>query len=297
MPEGDTVHLAARRMHTALADRPLTRADLRVPQLATVDLTGRKVHAVLSRGKHLLTRVEGGLTLHTHFRMEGSFRLFRPGSPWRGGPAHQVRVVLGNAEWVAVGYRIPVIELLPTDREHEVVGHLGPDVLGPDWDLRRALANLHADPAREIGSALLDQRNLAGLGNLYRTEALYLRGVSPWTSVADVGDLAALVELSRRLIAANTGRWEQTTTGRTDRPGSHHVFERQGRPCRRCGTAIRSARQGEPGTDRVTYWCPLCQPGPAPTGQARRAVHHERPALPPLRPGWSTCGSTAPRWT
>lgn len=277
MPEGDTVHLAARRLHAALAGRPLTRAELRVPQLATVDLVGREVLAVVPRGKHLLTRIAPDLTLHTHFRMEGSFRMFRPGMRWTGGPVHEVRVVLGNAEWVAVGFRLPVVELLPTAREEEVVGHLGPDVLGPDWDADVALANLRRDPAREIGTALLDQRNLAGLGNLYRTEALFLRGLSPWTAVGEVNDLPALVSLGRRLMLANRDRWEQTTTGRLDRAGAHHVFERQGRPCLRCRTPIRSARQGDPGVDRVTYWCPHCQPGPSPVGTTGRAVHQTGP--------------------
>src|SRR5438067_7706619 len=118
-------------MHEALADRVLTRSDFRVPQHATADLTGRRVREVVSRGKHLLIRVEGGLTLHTHFRMDGSWRLYRAGERWRGGPAHQVRAVLTTAEWQAVGYRLPVVELLPTAAEDTVVGHLGPDLLGP----------------------------------------------------------------------------------------------------------------------------------------------------------------------
>lgn len=146
MPEGDTVWLAARRLAEALNGRALTVSDFRVPQLATVDLTGRQVLTVVSRGKHLLTRVEGGLTVHTHFRMEGSFRLFRSGALWRGGPAWQIRLVLGNEDWTAVGYRLPVLELLPTVREHDVVGHLGPDLLGPDWDLAAALGNLRSAP-------------------------------------------------------------------------------------------------------------------------------------------------------
>jgi endonuclease-8 len=272
MPEGDTVWLAAERLRAALAGAPLTRSEFRVPQYATVDLVGRTVTDVVPRGKHLLTRFDGGLTLHTHFRMEGSFRLFRAATPWRGTPAHQIRLILANAEWTAVGLRVPVIDLLPTSDEHTVVGHLGPDVLGPDWSLETAVANVLREPGREIGTALLDQRNLAGLGNLYRTEALYLRGVNPWTPITAVADLPALLDTARRLITANRGRWEQTTTGVLTRSESHHVFERQGRPCRRCGTAIRTSRQGDPGYERVTYWCPTCQPGRSPTGSTRRAV-------------------------
>ena len=122
MPEGDTVWLAARRMHEALAGRPLARSDFRVPRYATVDLVGRTVLEVVSRGKHLLTRMDGDLTLHTHFRMEGSWRLFRPGQKWTGGAGHTIRVVLGNADWTAVGYRMPVVDLLPTSEEAQVVG-------------------------------------------------------------------------------------------------------------------------------------------------------------------------------
>src|SRR4051794_1773346 len=213
VPEGDTVWLAAHRLHAALAGRVLTRSDFRVPHLATSDLTGRSVREVVSRGKHLLTRVDGDLTLHTHLRMDGSWRLFRPGSRWNGGPAHQIRLVLENADWQAVGYRLPVVELLPTERECDVVGHLGPDLLAPDpnhagtaahqWDEAEAVRRLAADAHRQIGPALLDQRNLAGIGNLYKAETLFLSGVTPWTPVGDVDDLPAVVRRARRLLLAN----------------------------------------------------------------------------------------------
>jgi formamidopyrimidine-DNA glycosylase len=264
VPEGDTVWLAGRRMHDALAGRMLTTTDFRVPQLATADLTGRRVLEVVSRGKHLLTRVEGGLTLHTHFRMDGTWHLYRAGEGWRGGPDWQVRVVLGNEEWTAVGYRLPVVELLDTSDEVKVVGHLGPDLLGPDWDADEAVRRLRTDPDREIGMALLDQRNLAGLGNLYRIEMLFLRGITPWVAVGDVHDLRGLVELGRRLMLANRDHVEQITTGSRKRGETHWVFERSGRPCRRCGTRIESAEQGDPPYQRLTYWCPHCQLGPAP---------------------------------
>ncbi|MCU1672162.1 MAG: Endonuclease-8 [Frankiales bacterium] len=270
MPEGDTVWLAGERMREALAGRVLTVSDFRVPQLATTDLTGRQVLDVVPRGKHLLTRVEGGLTLHTHFRMDGTWHLYAPGARWTGGADWQVRLVLANAERVAVGYRLPVVELLETADEDSVVGHLGPDVLGPDWDLDLAVRNVRADADREIGMALLDQRLLAGLGNLYRTEVLFLRGLTPWVRVADVPDLPALVEAGRRLLVANRGHWQQTTTGSLRRGEDHWVFERSGKPCRRCGTRIVSAEQGEAPYQRLSYWCPRCQLGPAPTPMASR---------------------------
>ena len=279
MPEGDTVWLAAQRMHEALAGRVLTRTDFRVPQLATTDLSGRHVLEVLPRGKHMLTRLaptatHGALTLHTHFRMDGSWHLYRPGDRWTGGPEWQVRVVLENAEWQAVGYRMPVLELL--DDEESAVGHLGPDTLGPDWDADLAVANLLREPAAEVGTALLDQRKLAGLGNLYRCEVLFVRGLSPWTRVGDVPDLHALVEKSRRLMDANKGRWEQSTTGSLRSGEDHWVFERTWRPCRRCRTRIAIAEQGPAPDARLTYWCPRCQPGPSPAPQ-RPPARRDRP--------------------
>jgi endonuclease-8 len=272
VPEGDTVWLAARRMDDALAGRVLVRTDFRVPQLATADLSGQTVLEVASRGKHLLTRTDAGLTLHTHFKMDGTWHLYRPGARWSGGPAWQVRAVLENADWQAVGYRLPLVQLVPTAREGDVVGHLGPDLLGDDWDEDEALRRLAARPEREIGPALLDQRNLAGIGNLYKTEVLFLSGLTPWVRVADVPDLRAVVRRAHRLLQANKGHWEQTTTGKTGRGEQHWVFERQGRPCRRCGSRVLEAMQGErehPEQERISYWCPSCQAGPAPAPMRR----------------------------
>lgn len=259
VPEGDVVHLAARRLHGALASRVLTTADLRVPRHATADLTGRRVLEVISRGKHLLVRVEGGVTLHTHLRMDGSWHLYRTGRRPRGGPAWQIRAVLGNADWTAVGYRLGVVELLPTAEESRAVGHLGPDLLGPDWDLDEAVARLRADGTRPIGDALLDQRNLAGIGNLYKCEVLFLRGVSPFRPIGEVADLPALVDLARRLLAANRDRAGQVTTGIARTGADTWVYERYGRPCRRCGTRVRRDDQGREPYERVTFWCPRCQ--------------------------------------
>jgi endonuclease-8 len=267
VPEGDTVWLAARSLNAALAGKVLRRSDFRVPALATVDLSGRTVTEVASRGKHLLARLDDGRTLHTHFKMDGTWHLYRPGERWRGGPAHEVRLVLETDDAVAVGYRLPVVELLPPGGEEAAVGHLGPDLLGPDWDPEEAVRRLRTRPDRAVGPALLDQRNLAGIGNLYKSEALFLRGVSPWTPVDDVADLPALVRLAQRLLHANREHWSQTTTGDT-RPGrGQWVYGRAGQPCGRCGTPVRSAEQAEPDRPveaRLTYWCPHCQPGPGP---------------------------------
>jgi endonuclease-8 len=265
VPEGDTVYLSARLMHEALAGRTLTRAELRVPRHATADLVGMAVTEVTPRGKHMLTRFDSGLTLHTHFKMEGSWRLFRDRERWTGGPDWQIRALLGTPDTTAVGYRLAVVDLLKTVDEHTVVGHLGPDVLGPDWDEDEAVRRLSREPDRPIAEALLDQRNLAGIGNLYKCEVLFLRGVSPWTPVRDVADLAALVRLGRRLLVANKDHWDQTTTGDRRRGRSTYVFGRQRETCRRCGTPIRHDKgAGTAVDDRETWWCPSCQPGPMP---------------------------------
>jgi endonuclease-8 len=256
VPEGDTVHLAARRLKRALQDEVLTRSDLRVPRHATVDLTGKSVVDVVARGKHMLFRFEGGITLHTHYKMEGSWHLYRHGEKWRG-PGFQVRAVLETKDWVAVGFRLGITELLDTADEHQVVGHLGPDLLGPDWDLDEAVRRIESDHARPIGDALLDQRNVAGLGNVYKSEICFLRGIDPWMPVASV-DVRSVLELAKRLMDANRETGAQVTTG-DDRPGRKQwVYGRGGQPCRRCGTPIQRA---EPDGERVTYWCPRCQPG------------------------------------
>jgi endonuclease-8 len=259
VPEGDTVWRACKRLDQALHGQELTRTDFRVPSLATTDLGGQTMVEVVARGKHLMMRLSGGVTIHSHLRMEGSWHLYRPGERWKGGPDHQVRVVLETAAWTAVGYRLPVLELVATDAEETVVGHLGPDLLSADFDRHAALANLAAQPSRTISEALLDQRNLAGIGNLYRTEVCFLLGLHPWRPVSSV-DLGAAVDLSRRMLKANLPHAAQVTTG-VDRPGQRTwVFERPGKPCRRCGTTILTAPIGEPPRDRISYWCPTCQP-------------------------------------
>lgn len=270
MPEGDTVWNTARVLHRALAGSRLTGADLRVPQLATAELTGSEVLEVVSRGKHLLLRLRtpqgSRLTFHSHLRMEGTWRTYPVGGRWTARPAHLIRAVLRTADTVAVGYHLHDLALVPTDGEAELVGHLGPDLLGADWDPDEAVRRLAAQPDTPIAEALLDQRNLAGIGNLYKCEMLFLRGIWPWTPVRDVPDLRRLVELGHRLLAANRGRWAQSTTGSVRRSETTYVYGRRAQPCRRCGTAIQRREQAE----RVTYWCPVCQPAPAGTSTTGR---------------------------
>jgi endonuclease-8 len=296
VPEGDTVWLTARRLHDALADRTLTRSDFRVPRLATADLTGDVVTEAVPRGKHLLIRTKNGLTVHTHLRMDGSWRVTPAAEPVKN--SHRIRLILANDAWQATGYQLGVVELVRTRDEHRIVGHLGPDLLGTDWYLDEAVRRLLAQPDRSIGEALMDQRNLAGIGNVYKAEVLFLRGINPWTPVGMVPDLSAVAELARELLDANKDRVIRVTTGRTGSNGrgtgradgiggtgraggigsasrtagidgtrsygglgarrgeETWVYGRRGRPCRRCGTPIRSEGQD----DRITYWCPRCQP-------------------------------------
>jgi len=261
MPEGDTVWLTAHRLNQALAGRPLTVSDFRVPALATVDLRGRTVTEVLARGKHILTRLDDDQTVHSHLRMDGSWYVSRTGGrPPRGHPQHMIRVQLGNAEWLATGYRVHDLKVVPRAGEVEFVGHLGPDLLGPDWDSVRAAANLRAQPDVPIGEALLDQRNLAGVGNLYKCEVLFIERVNPWTRTVDVPDLVRMVSTVQRLMRANRDHPEQSTTGFTGRGRDHWVYNRAGEGCLRCRTPIARADQGTPPRTRTTWWCPRCQP-------------------------------------
>lgn len=256
MPEGDTVFRTARRLHDAIAGHEVTRFDLRVPALATADLTGQPVRSCVARGKHLLLRI-GEHTLNSHLRMDGAWFLYRPGERWRH-PAFKVRAIVGVSGRDAVGVDIADLELIATRDEEQIVGHLGPDPLAEDWDAAEAARRVGADP-RSIHVALLDQRNVAGFGNEYAAELLFLRGVLPTTPASEV-DAAALVSLGARTIRANRERADRTFTG-VNRPGrTTWVYGRAGRPCRRCGTLILRGEQGaDPTRERITFWCATCQ--------------------------------------
>ena len=263
MPEGDTVFRAARLLDRSLAGDTLLRSDFRVPTLATVDLAGAEVLGTASRGKHLLTRLRPAdgpaLTVHTHLKMEGSWRVFPRGRRW-SRPAHQARVVLETDRAVAVGFSLGVVELLPTAEEERVVGHLGPDLLGPDWDETEALRRLRTEPERPVKEALLDQTLLAGIGNMYAAELCFVAGVHPQTPVAQVPDLLRLVRRAKQMLELNAQRAVQSTTGDLRERERMWVYRRDRSPCRRCGSPIEVEMSGPAGRERATYWCPACQP-------------------------------------
>ena len=289
MPEGDAVWRTARHLHVGLSGRTLVRTDFRVPAIATADLSGGTVVETVSRGKHLLTRIDarpiGGeqWTMHTHLKMEGSWRVYDRGQRWTKA-GHLARVVIDTGNKVGVGFQLGIVELVLREHEDQVVGHLGPDLLGPDWDEHEAVRRLTADArppggalldqrnlagvgidvatTRTIGEALLDQRCLAGIGTIYRSETLFLTGVSPFLQVSAV-PVPKVVNLARRLMLANRDHPQITTTGVARRGEQLWVYGREGQPCRRCGTTIQRTMQGPPPYDRVTYWCKSCQPARA----------------------------------
>ena len=264
MPEGDTVYALARRLDVALRDRVLTHGELRVPAHATDDLVGHTVLAHVTHGKHLLTRLSGDLTLHTHLRMSGSWTISTAGRRLPASVLPDARVILRTDGPAAYGIRLPVVELLRTRDEAHVIGHLGPDPLRDDWDVTEAVRRLGAEPDRPLIAALLDQRCVAGFGNLWANELCFLRGHNPWTPVCGV-DLAALLHLGARALrrSATVPGAIQVTTGNQRKGQQHWVVGRAGRPCLRCGTAVRVVDEvpNDPGRRR-TWWCPHCQPGP-----------------------------------
>jgi endonuclease-8 len=258
VPEGDTVWKTAQLQHTALAGAVLTKTDFRVPRFATVDLSGATVHEVVSRGKHLFHRV-GEFSIHSHLKMEGVWRAFAAGEKWTK-PEFTARVVLDAPGVQAVGFELGVLEVIKTMDEEDVVGHLGPDLLGADWDAELATSRLAADPGVPIYVALLDQRNLAGVGNVYANEICFLRGVLPTRTVGETAALDKVVDLAERMLQANKQRFTRSTTGDL-RPGqTSWVYGRRGKPCRRCGTRLLGGELGRvEGQERVVTWCPNCQ--------------------------------------
>lgn len=281
MPEGDAVWRTARRLHTALAGTVLLGADLRVPALATKDLAGRLTLEVVPRGKHLLHRLEGGLTLHSHLRMDGSWRVLHR-SPREGDrprsartQRHTVRALLWTGQHVAVGDSLGMLDLVETRHESRVVGHLGPDLLDRDFDRDRALRNLLHDPSVEVGLALLDQRNLAGIGTIFASEPLFEHRISPWTPVGRLSadEVGAVVDTARLWLVRSCRLGPRPGGAAAARlpadgwlPWSPRVFGKEGRPCPRCGTTVREDPIGQQPRARAMAHCPRCQVPPAPAG-------------------------------
>jgi endonuclease-8 len=266
MPEGDTIFRTAEVLRAVLLNRRITAARAqpqpglrRVPDLSR--LAGATVTSVQARGKHLLIGFDSGLTLRSHLRMTGSWHRYRPGERWRL-PQRRASAVLQTSEAVAVAFDTPVVELL-TDadlRRSPALTTLGPDLLAGEFDIHEALRRLRERDGEELGSALLDQSAVAGIGNVYKSEVAFLNGLDPWARVADFedGELTEVLRTARRLLRANTRGGARVTTGSEVRGQGLWVYGRAGRPCRRCGTLIVQRRQGE--LARQTFWCPRCQP-------------------------------------
>lgn len=277
MPEGDTVRRTANRLHEALAGHILVDADLRWPSISTADLSGARVDEVTSRGKHILTRIGTGWTLRSHLRMDGQWIVQgtlvdaltgrRPARRLpRRARGQQVRAVLIGPAWTCLGLDLGMLDLVRTAEEHILVGHLGPDVLDPMFDAERAAVNLsRSDQA--IGAALLDQRNLAGIGTLWASETLFVERVHPWTPAGRVllPVIDRLVARAQRFITVNVKHAVQSSTGDRSHHRETYVHHRSGRPCRRCGQIVRVAGIGPPTRQRPLFYCPGCQGGLAPT--------------------------------
>lgn len=285
MIEGDTVYQAARRLDAALAGRVLASSTFRDPSHRALDLSGCRVGSVVSRGKHVLIRV-GALILLTNLDLGGRWEVYASGERARTPASHAV-CVLRHADFQAVGFGLPSLRIFPARDEQAAFAHLGPDLLGHSWDPAEAVRRLLSDPDRPIGLALLDQRLVAGIGDVYRSEVLFLARTHPHTRTGEVADLPRLVHLAHELLHANRDRARRLTAP-PPQGEPYWVYGRAGLPCPRCGTTVaRDALGALPSTlhdtgpvtvamapealagpsgkpaDRDVFWCPQCQPGPA----------------------------------
>jgi endonuclease VIII len=256
MPEGDTIRSAANRIAAALVGREIEAVETPHPRYAKDawpdKLAGRKVRAVDAHGKHLLMRFEGGLTLHSHLRMTGAWGVYPRGKRWHRG-AHRAWLVIRTADHEVVQFDGPVLELMTDGRSRfdQRLARLGPDVLAPEFDEEAFIRRLRADDqTRGLGDALLDQRVVAGIGNIWKAEGCFAAGIDPWRKLREVADdeALAIVHAVRPLMRASV---------ESGFPKSVQIYKRHGTPCPRCGTKIRARGQGD--DNRTTYWCPGCQ--------------------------------------
>jgi endonuclease-8 len=266
VPEGDTIHRAARTLHAALAGKVVTRFETVFAQLARKDheapVAGRSVEAVEAAGKHLLMHFSGDLHLRTHMRMNGSWHIYRPGERWRMRRS-DMRIVLETAEWVAVAFNVPVAEFHDSrslERQEDLL-RIGPDLIGETFDAEEAVRRIRARPDEEIADVILNQRVVSGIGNEYKSELLFMARINPFRKVADVTDeeLRQLLATARKVMVANVEMRSgaRITTFSLNPAETQYVYGRGGKPCRRCGTPVEYAKQGP--NARGTYWCPKCQ--------------------------------------
>jgi endonuclease VIII len=255
MPEGDTIFRAARALHRALAGRTVTRFDSVFPRLTRIDhdapLSGRTIDRVEALGKHLLIHFSGDLVLRTHMRMHGSWHIYRPGERWQR-PRHQMRIVIETGVLDAVAFDVPVAELGSQAElaRSPAIRDLGPDILAADFDIDQAVRRIEERPTMSIAEALLDQHAIAGIGNIYKNESLFVARVSPFVVVKSLSREAIenVVTSAAKLMRANVGEGARRR---------FWVYERGGQPCRRCGSIIQRVKQGVDA--RSTYWCGACQ--------------------------------------
>lgn len=278
MPEGDTIFRSARALHRALGDRLITGFRSTYPLLTRfhddTPLTGQTVTQVESRGKWLLVHFSGGATLATHMLMSGNWHIYRPGQRWQA-PAHAARIVLENADYLAVGFNVPVAEMLTPEAlvRHRRIPPPKGDLLSSDFDADAAIARILTQPNEELGDVLLHQKVLAGVGNVFKSEVCFVARLNPFQTVSTIAPerITEVVAIARRQLSANVLEdspdkivtWRgagRRTTNNTDPSESLWVYGRKGQPCRRCGAPIRSRLQGFDA--RITFWCPQCQPMP-----------------------------------
>jgi endonuclease-8 len=269
MPEGDTIHRAAAALDRALAGRTILRFESVFPRLTRIDvdnpLSGRTIERVTARGKHLLFWFSGDLVLRTHMRMTGGWHLYRRGERWQR-PRHDMRIVISTNDFDAVAFNVPVAEFGTVRETERALAILGPDLLADDFDAADAVRRIAERADASIADALLDQTAIAGIGNVYKSEALFATGINPFTPVRDLSheEVERVVSMAQRMMRANTRRsitagtsTARRTTGRMDPSARLWVYGRGGQPCRRCGAPIRRTKQGADA--RVTYWCERCQ--------------------------------------
>lgn len=274
MPEGDTIARAAATLHAALAGQPVTRAESALAEVATAfaarGVVGRTVQRVTSHGKHLAITFAGDLVLRTHMRMHGAWHIYRPDERWRRA-AHRMRIRLDTPPWIALAFDVYDAEVVPGQPgQVPAIARLGPDLLAPEVDVAAVAARIRGEGARPLGDVLLDQGVAAGIGNVFRSEVLFLEGLHPRTPAdALTGAQAdALVRRTVRLLRLNarSGAGRRITTGRLAPDENLWVYQRTGRPCRRCATPIRS--WADMPVARRVYWCERCQPAPDGTDTA-----------------------------